>query len=378
MAERAGFPFAGRMIGLKPAGEIEATDSHSMLQEYVDWWARQMLDLVPERLRERPVGEIDALLIEPEGDIAGLPSAFSLGLRRNGKLGPLGRFPLDAGGLEAAREAAAGPGRAGDIWLRLPAALLLEKRLTLPLATERDLKRVLAYEMDRETPFTAGEVWWTHTVEARDRAQGKLQLLLSLVPKAPVADLIEALEHGGLAPTSLDMPLASGQSRRIGLRAAAGLSAPWRRRAVPLGWAACGALALLAVVLPFLLQSLALDQVENRIAELTPAVAEAEKLRVGLEGNGGGDVLAAERRRLGDPLAALAAVTALFPDDTYLTDFTMEQRKLTLNGQGVGPAKLISALAGDPTFKDPAFAAPVTRTEGSHADGFSITAEAVP
>jgi hypothetical protein len=49
-----------------------------------------------------------------------------------------------------------------------------------------------------------------------------------------------------------------------------------------------------------------------------------------------------------------------------------------MNGQSAGAAKLISALSVDPTFKDPAFAAPVTRLEGGKIDIFSISAEARP
>ena len=88
--------------------------------------------------------------------------------------------------------------------------------------------------------------------------------------------------------------------------------------------------------------------------------------------------MAAETRRLGDALGALAAVTEILPDDSYLTEFTMRERKLTLSGLSASAPKLISLLSGDPRIRNPAFTAPVTRAETGHNDVFTIRAEALP
>jgi general secretion pathway protein L len=349
-----------------------------MLRDYFDWWTGQMLEFVPQRLKEAAADEVEALVIEPDFADSTKPPSFSLTLLKGRRSGLLGRFPLDETGLEAARQAISVPNRARAIWLRLPSSVILEKHLTLPAATERDIGRVLSYEMDRETPFSVDEVWWSFIVEKRDRALGKLQVRLSIVPKAVIAALIDLLTRAGFAPTSLDLPISPTGSQQIALGGDERRRGRWPTRAQPLALAACGVLALATIIVPFVRQSLALSAVEDQIADLKPQVDEAEKLEQQLAGAGGSDLLRSERARLGNPIAVLAATTSLMPDDTYLTDFTMQQRKLTLNGQSVGPAKLIGALAGSPTFKDPAFSAPVTHTDGARSDGFSITAEARP
>jgi general secretion pathway protein L len=78
------------------------------------------------------------------------------------------------------------------------------------------------------------------------------------------------------------------------------------------------------------------------------------------------------------PLEALALVTRLLPDDTYLTGFEVRQRKVTLSGHSGGAARLIRALAGDGRFRNPGFAAPVTRVEALKADVFMIVTEIGP
>jgi general secretion pathway protein L len=351
----------------------------TLIGDFLAWWAGHMLELVPERLRRSDGDQVDAVLIDPQDSLDATPPVVALAIRKRGQASTLGRYTLDGPGMKAARDAVAALGGNLQVWLRLPSELLLEKHLNLPLAAERELNHVIAYEMDRETPFTADEVYWSGAVEQRDRAQGRLRLRLSLIPKTLIGTIVQALDAAGLHPTALDTVSPEGASRRIALDVPRHAEGPLRRKAVALGVAGCAALALLAASLPFILQSVALDRIEAEIDRLKPTVEQAEVLRRQIAGTGAGaDVVSAERARLGDPLKILAAATQIFPDDTHLTDFSMRQRKITLGGQSASAANLIGALAVDSTFKDPAFAAPVTRMDGGKTEIFSITTEARP
>ena len=84
------------------------------------------------------------------------------------------------------------------------------------------------------------------------------------------------------------------------------------------------------------------------------------------------------QRVSGRPLVVLAAATRTLPDDTYLTEMELRQRKVTLSGRSAAAARLIGALAEDGEFKNPAFAAPVTRLEALRAELFTINAEVGP
>ena len=106
--------------------------------------------------------------------------------------------------LPALRASVAGQGPAAV--LRLPPELLLEQQATLPIAAERDPERVLSYEMDRITPFTADELFWTWAVERRDRIQGRLYLRLLLVPKIRLAPVLAAIARGWPAPCGAGGP----------------------------------------------------------------------------------------------------------------------------------------------------------------------------
>jgi general secretion pathway protein L len=326
-----------------------------MLKALATWWASRMLELVPARLL-RDSASVGPAVIVDAGDLSE-PDEVRLIRRRNGQETPLGSV-------------------GGEVAVRVPSRLLLEQRVTLPLAAERDPGRVLQYDMDRLTPFAADAVFWSFAVLRQDRANKQLVLLLSLVPKAPLAELLASLGRAGLRPTVLEATRPDGTVRQIGLGAGRSRQAMVLTRAGGGLAVACGALAVAAIALPFVLQSLELDAVETRIATLRPqaAAASAARLRTATE-IGTAGAAATERTRVGDALQALAAVTDLLPDDTYLTDLTLRARRLTIGGRSDAAVKLIPALAADRTIGNPALLAPVTRATSGRPDIFSIAAE---
>jgi general secretion pathway protein L len=95
-------------------------------------------------------------------------------------------------------------------------------------------------------------------------------------------------------------------------------------------------------------------------------------------GTAGDEVLTAEAARIGDALQVLATVTDIIPDDSWLSELSLHQGKLGISGQSPAAARLIPVLAADPAFRNPAFAAPVTRAPDGHAELFVIRAELAP
>jgi general secretion pathway protein L len=344
-----------------------------MVSEFLAWWWRRLAELVPERLSRRLAAPSQALVVEVEEEL-GQPLALAITARRGRQQRRVGRFRLDPAGLRAAR-AALQRQRRRTVILRLPGAALLEREAVLPLAAERDPAGVLRYDMDRLTPFAADDVFWTWAVERRDELRGNLHVRLSLVPKARVQPVLAALGAVGLTATEIQPAETGRAAPRIVLVGAQSARGRWRRRATAAAAIVCAGLVLAAVVAPFATQAAQRAAVERRIAAMAPRVRLAEALRKRIaSADASRDVLAAERVRLGDPLAALAALTDLLPDDTYVSDFSLNARKLTFAGRSGGAARLIGVLAASSTLRNPVFSAPVTRTEDGQSL-FSIRAD---
>lgn len=348
---------------------VTQRDAGLMLRALLTWWAARLAELLPARLRAGATLP-DALLLS-----LATPLEADVALRRRGREAPLGRFILDDAGLAslALRR------RPRRVLLRPVPDALLERDVALPLAAQHDPAGVLRHELDRLTPFAAAEVFWAWRLGARDVARNTLRLRLFLLPRSTIQPAVEALRRFGLPPTALEALAADGVPCTIPLDDAAPPSPSrlaWRRRGLFAAGTGCAALGIAAIALPFALQSMALADAERHIAALQPRVQEAEALRRRMaEAKGGQDAFAAERARVGDALQAIAALTDVLPDDTWLTEFTLRQRKLTMAGRSGGAARLIGLLSADPTIRDPAFVAPVTRAESGGGDVFSIRAE---
>jgi general secretion pathway protein L len=353
------------------------------LREFLEWWGRHLLAWLPARLRRR--GQAHRNVLVAETHLHADPPAATLTLRRRGRQAQVGRFTLDEAGARAMRSVLAERvrPRPTSVVLRVPPDLLLERRVPLPLAAERDLDRVLTYEMDRLTPFTADELFWTWRIERRDRAEGRLLVQVSLVPKATVAAAVDALEKAGAAPSLLEADVAEEEDgeepRLLPLRHVAPPSRRWQRPALALAGGACAVLAVAAVAIPFVEQSLAQDEAEATIASLRPQVDQVSAIRRRIaDTRAGGDELAAQRARVGDALEMLAVLTQALPDDTYLTDLALRGRAATMSGQSAAAARIIGALSADAAVRNPAFTAPVTRNELGQKEGFSIRTEFGP
>jgi len=347
-----------------------------IIREFIRWWLSQLAELAPAGWRQVSAERRTSVILTPDFPAV---TAASVKLQKRGQTSFLGRFALDANGLQDLKRTISTTGRLDDILVELPGGALLEKHLSLPLAAERELDRVIAYEMDRETPFATDEVYWDSTIETRDRANRKLSVRLSMVAKEELAELAASLASAGFAPRALIAKAADGTLRFIPFHREAVRRSGWRAYAVPAALWACVVLGVLAAGLPFLRQYLALAEIDREIAELAPSVDIATQLRDRIEiSRRDSDSVAAQRKLFGNPLAMLSAVTAALPDDTRLTELNLTQRKLVITGQSKAAARLIGDITKNPAIKDPAFSAPVTRVEAGKYDVFTITASMTP
>jgi general secretion pathway protein L len=314
------------------------------------------------------------MVIKPIGPLGRGIEAVAIGLRRNGRETPLGRFGLGATDLaELPRKT----GRTAV--LRLTEQDVLGKTVTLPLAAERELEQVLGFEMDRETPFKAEEIYWNHQIDGVDRQNGRLSVRLVLLPKANLAPLLTALGQFGIRPRRAEIADGPDAGAYLPLEGDGGRTHRASHRLIWSAAVCCAILGVAAVVTPFLRQERALASLDQQIAVGRTAAAEADSLRQEIDRlTGSADFIESERDKAGRPLAVLAAATRVLPDDTYLTEMELQKRKVTLTGRSAAAARLIGPLAADGSFRNPGFAAPVTRVEALHTELFTINAEVAP
>src|SRR5262245_53351439 len=129
------------------------------MRSFVSWWLAQLGALVPDIV-------VHALHRPADAVILGVgPGTVSLSIRSQGKVTAVAHaHATDVGMRELAEAIKTYSPRPHLLVLRLPPDRLLRKHLMLPIAARRDLKQLLGFEIERETPFTQDEVYWNYVV----------------------------------------------------------------------------------------------------------------------------------------------------------------------------------------------------------------------
>jgi general secretion pathway protein L len=150
---------------------------------------------------------------------------------------------------------------------------------------------MLRHDLSRVTPFPAQALFWRWDGRPKSADRSRTDIVLTMVPKMAVAAALETLTDAGIAPSALEVD-TGGQRLLLPMAERDGGRSMMRRS---LAWG-CAGLAVVALILPFLLQTLALHTVNADIAELQPTVTQVEASRRGMTaGNAGREVMARER-----------------------------------------------------------------------------------
>lgn len=347
-----------------------------MLYELCAWWIGQLAECVPERWRRASASMPDCLAIQPVGRLGPALKAVSIGRWSQNRETPLGEFQVGASALAGVPVLPGLP-----VVLRVADCDVLCKTITLPLAAERSLAQVLAFEMDRETPFGVDEVAWGYRVVGRDRQRRQLTLRLRLINRTSFAPLIEALAEVGIPVTRIEVTGGADEGFVLPLDAnpARTVRRPATRLLRPVSVGICLVMVVLVAASPFVRQARDIAKLDRQIAGLRGVADQAAQLRHDIDNlQGAGDVVKKERAAAGDAVAVLAALTAALPDDTYLMELQQQEHKVTFGGRSAAASRLIGAIADSNGLHNPVFTAPVTRMEATHQEVFTITVETRP
>lgn len=348
----------------------------SPLARFFDWWWGQLRPLLPAK--------VQAWLSESRDEVLVTLSAERVDLAWNGRSA---RAPAS---LERAVEQdllkrdlaayLAGTEEPPAIVLTLPPGRVLRRTLTLPAAAEQNLRQVLAFEMDRQTPFKADQVHYDYRILARDPSSRQIRVEMAVVPRASVDVDAAAMAEIGVALNSVDIaPLGSDRRPGFNLLPAerrARQRDVWLLANVGLG-ALCLVLLLVAMALSVSNRSKALEALRETVdRERVEAKAVAD-LRSELRGAVEGANFLSEKKRAQPVVSDLMLdLTRRLPPDTWLQRFSLTGRQIQLQGQADEAASLIRVLQQSQMLRGPAIQGAVTPDARTNKEQFLIQADA--
>jgi general secretion pathway protein L len=346
------------------------------------WWTGELSGFARERFGEM-VEAARAPYVALEG------SALVLLERRGDRLEETARLQMDTLDPEGRRKALGEVlARAGEDARRVRLVLSrgegLLRRIALPLATEENLGQVLAFEMDRLTPFNPDDVYFGHRVAARDAAAEKIQVDLGVSRRDLVdARIAELVQVGAVVQGVVLADDAARNDRPIDLmpeRKADTEASDMRLvRRVLVG--AVLALAAVALALPVWQKRetviALLPQVDRARGEAEAAgklAGELEKLTNDY------NFLLARKHSNPPALAYVEEMSRLLPDQTWVSQLDLrvagKVRELQIQGETASSSRLIELLQQSQLVQNAAPRGTVTRGMLPNTERFLIAAEA--
>ena len=366
-----------------PSGPRGASGWRQQVSTFWRWWSGELARMVPERFAAlggaarvpRVAFEGDDLVLAEPGRPSGADTRVSTA-----------QDPQRARSMALALLERAGETR-GRARLVLREGDALVRRTTMPAATEENLAQVLAFEMDRLTPFRSDEVYFDYRVVGRDPGAGTIGVLLAVARREVVDRDAARLRSLGITVEGIlprqEIAQASGALNLMPAEQRGERETP-RERALKLGLAAVAGLLLLAVLFypPWTKRRaiIALHPVEARAqGEAQAASRLAQELeRLVADYN----FLLAKKHGAPPALAYIEEVSRLLPDNTWVQQLELKPsgktRELQLTGETASSSKLIEILEQSTLLRNAAARGTETRGSQPNTVRFMIAAEARP
>jgi len=354
------------------------------LQVFWRWWTGELMQLVPERLATLG-GATRVPVVALDGEELVLVEASS-------GVGPDSRADLsvldDAGRREAMRRLLELAGETRSrVKLCLGRGEALVRRVRMPAATEENLRQVVAFEMDRLTPFRAEDVYFDCRVISREPAAGMIGLQLALARREVVDAKVQRLQSMGAAVTGVTVrDDASGAPADLELLPTETLNG---RDSAQERYVVVGAVVLVlllaaaALLVPVyhkrsaVVSAFPMLERAQRDAEATDNIARQVEREVNDY-----NFLLAKKHSSYPVLALLDEITRLLPDNTWVQQVDIKTvgktREVQVSGETPSSSKLIEIFEQSRMLQNAQTRGTVTRGSQPNLERFMIVAEPRP
>lgn len=344
------------------------------LRSFVTWWLAELAGLFPRGLL-RALGLLPPVLTL-ECAAERLTVAFHHGERGARTEGvPFAAATPEALGDAVRKVLGHVPARKVSVELIVDQSRALRRTVRVPRAAPREIAGVVSFEIERHTPYRAGEVVYDWSIDPDASDERGLSVDLVMAPREIVARLIEGARAGGVEPDAIRVATGPASFADLPLDAA-GIEP--RRAGATVRW-----LAAAAVLLGFVAAAMPLVRQQQAISALEASVEQA-KARALAAGRAGEDTARLHRtleavleaKRAAPPVTRiLDRLSAVLPDGTWLHHVSAVDGEVVIEGMTDRSTRLVKLLEASPLFRSVRYNAPVTRERGGRTERFSFALE---
>lgn len=264
-------------------------------------------------------------------------------------------------------------------FLLLSIDTVLHREIKLPAAAESNLAQVLSFEMDRQTPFRAADVYFDWRIIDRGGDSGQIKLEMFVAPRTEVDRLVTLASGRGFRLAGID--IVDGD-KTLGLNL---LPPDQRFRVVNRKARTNMLLAAATVVVLALVMTQSIYLRSHQVVELEEAIADVQgearqvmRIKQQIEENSeAAGFLATRRAEAPMAIELLADITQILPNDTFLDRLVIGGTDVQMQGKSQNAQQLIELVNQSPLLDEAAFRGSTRLDARSGLEIFEVNAEIV-
>lgn len=347
---------------------------------FLHWWARELSFLVPEKIRKLFSNKQGFIIVSAEDH------QLTLSYQFDGQVEHLASFERDKNIIAHYKDLLTNDERLkkAKVILRLRGQDAIQKELALPIAAKENLYQVIAYELDRYTPFKADQVYFAvKRLSKHSNEADQIKVMLVLTTRETLNELYANVKAMGIVPLIADYADVSNDFV-YGHETYNLLPERLRAKVAKLPQiihstliATVFLLLAAVIVMPVWFQYQAVEALSKQVQKVEKEAKKIKALQLET------DALVEETQQLINEkestsvvLSMLNTLSALMKDDkTWLVYLQYADRQLQIQGESTAASALIAVLEESDMFNNAVFVSPVTQDSLSKQEHFQITVE---
>jgi len=346
-------------------------------KQFFRWWKRELGFLVPEKIKQFVNDKQSFIIISPKN------GQLVLTYTCDGQIEPLATLERGAKdpafqGLYEKDERLA----KAIVILRLSGQDAIQKELSLPAAAKENLNQVVAYELDRYTPFKPEQVYFAVKQVAGMNEPGQIRVMLILTTREVLDRLYEDVKALGLSPLFADYEDSANNLDHLDytynlLPERLRQKTAKMPRLIHSTLITLTCLLLAAVIaMPVWFEYQTVNALQLKADALEKDAKKVKALQSEI------DTVVDETRQLiaeksatPEVIVMLNTLSSLIKDDTWLSYAQYSDGHLQIQGESPAASTLIAVLEASELFTNARFASPVTQDSISKLERFQITVD---
>lgn len=257
----------------------------------------------------------------------------------------------------------------GRIILRMPESSVFIRTISVPDAAMANIDSVLAIDIESATPFSRNDIY-CGSLAAPGEQRGTRTVRQVIIKKAALAPIVQEFSSHGVEPDAVDAIGCEGVNLLPHDRTL--------REILAKRWEYILVVASMFVLLTSI-HIRNYREIEVLNAQYRDLTADTQDVRAAAsearEAAAVSDTITKRLSARPTVIEVLSEVTALLPDDAYLTDAKIDRSELSISGNAASASTIISLLERAPIAKSVSISAPITSLPSDGGEHFELRVE---